>query len=154
MIVNRKTPNDHQIEGFTFHPGAQFVPDQFYRTKLENNSDFKAQVKARLMSIEEPPEELSKDLLKPGKDGKLPEVKKSLAETVVALSEERAIAIIRDIVDGKDLKEIIRLDKRSKIVEAAEKQIEERQGTMDGMAPKLPKSHPGNMVVNDPDKDL
>lgn len=154
MILNRRTPNDHQIEGRTFHPGTQFVPDDFYRTKLEKNVDFKAQLKAGLMKIEVPPEELSADLLKPGKDGKLPPVKKSLAETIIALPEERAIEVIRDIVDGKDLKEIIRLDKRSKIVEAAEKQIEDRQGTMDGMAPKLPRSHPGNMVVNDPDKDL
>ena len=147
MIINRTTPNDHVIEGVVFHPGNQFIADDVYRTRLEKNQDFKNQIKAKLLVVVAPPEELSKDLLKPGKDGELPPVKKSLAETVVAMSEEKAIEIIKETVDGVDLKEITKLDKRRDVVAAAEKQIEERQGTMDGRAPKMPRSHPGNLEV-------
>jgi hypothetical protein len=145
MIVNRKSPNDHRLEGVTFHPGNQFVDDNIYRTKLEKNKDFKDQIKSGLMSIVEPPKDISPDLLKPGEDGKLPDVLKSLAETVAGLDEEKAIKVISEIIDGVDLKEIIKLDKRRNVVAAAEKQIEERQNTMNGKAPKLPKSNPGGL---------
>ena len=145
MIVNRKAPNDHILEGVTFHPGNQFISDDIYRSKLEKNQDFKNQLKAGLMSVVTPPDDISADLLKPGKDGKLPEVKKNLAETVASLPEEKAISVIGEIIDGIDIKEIIRNDKRRVVIAAAEKQMEERQQTMDNKAPHMPKSNPGNM---------
>jgi hypothetical protein len=147
MIITRTRPNNHQVEGFVFHPGAQFVPDEFYAKKLANSKRFKAQLKHKLMEITVPPAELPKN----AKAGDKAEPKKSLADTIATLPEDEAIAIIGQAVDGADLKEIIRTDKRRPVVDAAEKQMVDRQGTLDAMAPKMPKSHPGDIKVSDKD---
>jgi hypothetical protein len=132
VIINRKAPNTHTCCGFTFHPGAQFVADAFYAKTLKDNADFKSQTTSHLMEIIVPVAEAG--------DGKQPppKPKHNLAETVVALSEEKALEVISATIDGIDLKEISKLDKRRRIVEAAETQIEMRQGTMNGMAPRIP----------------
>jgi hypothetical protein len=132
MIITRNVPSETQIEGVTFHPGTQFISDEVYNKKLKNNPVFKAQLKTasgkKLMEITVPAED------KPAM------AKQSLAETVKALSESDAIDIIRGTVDAVDLKEIVKLDKRRGVVAAAEKQIKDRQGYMDAMAPKLPRN--------------
>jgi hypothetical protein len=146
-IINRRVPGDLYLEGITFHPGNQFVADQAYYSKLEKNEAFKAQLKARLMSVVVPPEKIEDDLLKPGKDGKMPKVKQCLAETVAALGEDKAIEIIQDTIDAIDLKEIIKLEtgNRRNVAAAAEKQIQDRQTSLDGRAPRLPQSNPGHI---------
>jgi uncharacterized protein (UPF0147 family) len=195
MIINRKRPNDHTTAGVTFHPGSQFIADDYYRGHLKGNKDFQAQLDAEFMEIIVPAEEhtaagkevealLSKaekalsDNAKLIADAKTPEAikkaaqektaalqaevdkakesaaaakgkqKTSLAETIVALPEAKAIAVIKTIIDGVELKEISKLDKRRDVVAAAEAQITLRQGTMDGMAPVIPKAT-GNIPIGD-----
>ena len=140
MILYRGRPNDHTTCGMTFHPGSQFVPDEFYKKTLKDNPDFKAQIKAKFMAVEVPPVESEK-----GKEAK---PKESLAETIVALPEDEAIALIKTIIDGVELKEISKLDKRRAVVAAAETQIEARQTAMDMMAPKIPNAT-GNISFGD-----
>ncbi len=138
MIITRLTPNDHTMKGIVFHPGAQFIPDDVFIKLLKEDKDFKDQLKAKLMTVTVLPAAAVA-----GEKGKKLVKVDSLAETIVALPEEEAIAVIQEIVDGVDLKEISKLDKRRNVVKAAEEQIEKRQGTMDGMAPKIGKTHPG-----------
>ena len=148
MIINRTRVNDHQVEGFTFHPGAQFVSDEFYNKTLKDNADFKSQVKAKFLLIEVPPAEPAKE----GKKAAPP--KKTLAETLVDLPEEEAIAIIEHTIDGLDLKEVVKYDKRRPVIEAAEQQMEARATALLDMAPKSlvgniqnPK-HPGDIKMD------
>lgn len=135
MVINRKAPNTHTSCGFTFHPGAQFIADAFFLKSLKENGDFKSQINSGLMEIMVPVIESD------GKQQVRP--KHSLAEVVVSLPEEKALAVIASTVDGVDLKEISKLDKRRRVVAAAESQIELRQSTMDGMAPSMPRTQPG-----------
>jgi hypothetical protein len=196
MILNRKRPNDHTTAGVTFHPGSQFIADDYYRKHLKGNKDFQSQLDAGFMEIMVPAEEsltaekeaaalLSKaekalsDNAKVIADAKTPDQTKkaaqdkvaalqtdvdkaresakdaangkqktSLAETIVTLPEIKAITIIKTIIDGVELKEISKLDKRREVVAAAEAQITLRQGTMDGMAPVIPKAT-GNIPIGD-----
>jgi hypothetical protein len=196
MVINRKRPNDHTTAGVTFHPGSQFIADDYYRKHLKGDKDFQSQLDAGFMEINVPVAEestaekeaaalLSKaekalaDNAKIIADAKTPEAiknaaqekvatlqaavdkaregvenavkgkqKTSLAETIVALPEARAILIIKTIIDGVELKEISKLDKRRDVVAAAEAQITLRQGTMDGMAPVIPKAT-GNIPIGD-----
>ena len=141
MVINRKAPNTHTINGFTFHTGAQFVADAFFVKSLEENGDFKAQLDSGLMEIVVPVAESD--------DKQQGRPKRSLAETVVSLPEAKALAVVAKTVDGVDLKEISKLDKRRSIVQAAEKQIELRQGTMNGMAPRLPTTKQGPIEIGE-----
>ncbi len=142
MVINRKVPNTHNCCGFVFHPGAQFVADAFYTKSLKGNPDFNSQIKSGLMEIMVPVGEAPAD-------GKPVRPKHSLAETVVVQPEERAMQIVAATVDGVDLKEISKLDKRRRVVDAAENQIERRQGTMDNMAPQMPRTVQPNIEVGE-----
>lgn len=142
MIITRRRPNDHTTGGMTFHPGAQFVSDDFYRKHLKDNADFQEQIESGLMEIT-----LSCDEAK-DKSVKSTIQKTSLAETVAALPEKNAIRIIKTIIDGVELKEISKLDKRRDVVAAAEAQIEARQMTMNGMAPIIPPAN-GDIAIGD-----
>ena len=140
MVVIRKSPNTHVCCGFTFHPGAQFVSDSFYFKSLKDDRDFKAQLASKLMEV----------VVKPTSDKKDGEnAPKTLAEVIVKLPEEKAIGIVRETIDGVDLKEISKLDKRRGVVTAAEKQIEERQNSMNAMAPQMPKTIPAPLQIGD-----
>lgn len=146
MVITRTRVNDHTIEGFTFHPGSQFVSDETYFKTLKENADFKAQVKAKFLVIEVPAADPnSKDSKKTAAP------KKSLADTIVDLQESEAITIVMQTVDALDLKEIIKHDKRRAVVEAAEKQMEDRAQTLTDMAPKAltdKKAHPGDIKMD------
>jgi hypothetical protein len=149
MIIVRTRVNDHTIEGLTFHPGSQFVSDEAYFKTLKDNLDFKSQVKAGFLKIEVPPEvvkELSPEDVKAGKKTK--SKKKSLAETIVDLSEEEAIAILQKTVDAVDLKEVIKLEKRRSVIEVAEAQMEGRSQTLQDLAPKSSTEHPGDIKMD------
>lgn len=131
MIITRNVPSEFQVEGINFHPGSQHIPDELYHKKLKNNPAFLHQLETgknghSLMTITVPAEK------------EIGNGKQSLAETVKSLPENKAIEIIQRTVDGVDLQEIIKGEKRRKVVAAAEKQIKDRQGFMDGMAPRMP----------------
>ena len=137
MIVNRKRPNLHSIcwtpkggtnftgSEITFHVGANFVPDAVYFDGLEGNPDFEEQVKSGFMVVELPAK----------KDAKPNQIHKSLAEAVSSLDEKRALEIVACTLDGVDLKEIIRFDRRRDVVNAAGKQLDNRQAVMNSYQP-------------------
>jgi hypothetical protein len=145
MIINRTRPNTHKIESTTFHPGAQFIPDEVYNGNkekgvigLKDNSDFKEQLKVGFLVIDVKPEE------KPEEGAK----KQSLADAVAVLKENEALDVISKTCDAVDLKEISARDKRRSVRTAADTQITDRQKTLNGMAPKIPavSGGPGNPI--------
>jgi hypothetical protein len=131
MVIIRNTPNEHNIGVDKFIPGAQFIHDSIYSSRLKENHSFKEQIAAKLMviAIEPRPQEKSRDGRQP------PKPCESFYEEIAALSTEKAVFIIRQTIDAAPLSEIARLDKREPVMVAAKKQIEDRQVTMNGLTP-------------------
>ena len=129
MVIVRNVPAEHVVSGFIFHHGAQFVSDAFYYSNLKDNLSFKKQIDVgHLIILVE---------AKPMKDGKINgKACTSLADEIQSLSADKAIQIIKKTIDGIDLSEVCRLDKRADVVRVAQKQIEDRQMTMNGLTPR------------------
>lgn len=125
MIITRTRPNLHSIGStITFHAGANFVRDEMFFTALEKNPDFQEQVKVGHLVVDLP---AAKEKPKGG------QVHKSLADAVASLDEKKAVEVVNKTLDGVDLKEIIRFDKRREVIAAAENQLSNRQNFMNSL---------------------
>ena len=142
MIVSRTIPAPHTIswsgtnsdktysgEGFTFHPGANFVPDSLYYSKFEKNPDYIAQIKSGLIVVDFHPSKQEQ-----GKQ--IAPAAINMQEQIAIIPEALAITIIAKTIDGDSLKDISKIDKRRNVRDAAEKQIANRQAFMNGLAQK------------------
>ena len=151
MIINRTRANLFSVnwtnkgaqnytgEEFKFHPGENFVPDKIYFDHLASHPEFQSQIKAQHLIIEVPPR-------KAGKGEKAAVPATAMHEEIKALDKDKAIEIVGQILDGVELKEIMRFDGRPAVVTAAEKQIENRQTYMNGMQPPVAPIDPGQKI--------
>lgn len=128
MIITRTRPNLHSIGStVTFHAGANFIRDELFFGELEKNPDFQEQIKVGHLVVDLP---AVKEKAKGG------QIHKSLADSVASLPEIKAVEVVSKTLDGVDLKEIIRFDKRREVVAAAENQLSNRQNFMNSLQPK------------------
>ena len=153
MVIYRQVPSAISFETTVIYPGAQFISDSRFAYLKERYNDFKTELKRNIACLTKPiapggtkeiddpnwkPDHNIKTEQKPNRI-KVPvceKEKKSLAEEILAMTEEEAVDVVDKIIDAADLKEVQAADNRRAIQAACAEQWEHRGTALERLSPR------------------
>jgi hypothetical protein len=139
----RTAPNLYNFQGFTFYPGANFVPeDQFNSWKTKHKETFE---KFFMLQLTGKPPAMTME--------KAPVNVKNLVEVITKSTEKDAIRIVEETLLIEVLEGALEVEKRKAVTAALKKQIAEMKRTpepeeLKGGVKNYPEPPTGNMMDN------
>jgi hypothetical protein len=137
----RTAPNLLNYQGFTFYPGANFVPDEQYESwKTKHKETFE---KFFMLQLSGKPPAMTME--------KSPVNAKNLIEVITKATEKEAIRIVEETLIIEVLDGALELEKRKAVVAALKKQVAEMRRTpepeeLKGGVKNYPEPPTGNMM--------
>ena len=149
MVIFRTKPAIIKYQDTLIFPGAQFMHDQMFDYLVNKYSDFVNETKggrraaiqvliepAKPVIVDDPdfkPDPKNKEL-KASKVKTWPNSKKNIGDELKAITEEKAVEIVQEIIDEQELRDVQAMDTRREVQAACVKQWEERGAAMTRLA--------------------
>jgi len=112
MIILSKRDNVHQIEGRMIVPGINVIADEDADV-IRNSQALQEQVDGKYMSVK-----TDKDIEEGSKGG-------LLSETLANLNAKKAVALVKETLDIKAIREALDVEDRASVIKALEAQEKE-----------------------------